>query len=156
MSGYAIKRDLAERIFFRTYQCDSLIHKTASQSTSKFGLSSHQWIILGALSYPEATEGITVGDMAELLRVSRQSLTPILSRLESAGYIERLQCDRDARAKVIRLAPAGVQVWQDMQASMNDFFEQALKGFSVDDHIATLHMFNRLLENLTAFEPPSE
>lgn len=154
MSSHGTKRDIAERIFFRSFQCDSLIKKTASQAIQEFGLSSHQWIVLGALSYPEAGQGNTVGDLAQLLRVSRQSLTPTISRLEADGYIERVRSELDARAKVVRLTPAGADLWEATQASMGEFFDQALQGFSFDDLVTALHIFNRLLENLTSYEPP--
>ena len=155
MTGNATKKDLAERIFFRIYQCNSLMHKTATQAVEKFGVTSHQWILLGALSHPDIDDGLTVGDMMELLQVSRQSLTPTLSRLENDDYIERVQSEHDARAKVVKLTPAGEQLWKDMQDSIGEYFDQALKEFSVTDHVAALHFFNRLLENLISIDARS-
>ena len=46
--------------------------------------------MLGALSRPQAAEGMTVNDLSRYLLVSRQNLTGLLNRLERDGLIERL------------------------------------------------------------------
>ena len=44
------KTDLANRLFFRLYQCANMLHKTGSRAVEEEGLTTQQWAVLGALS----------------------------------------------------------------------------------------------------------
>jgi DNA-binding MarR family transcriptional regulator len=142
-------REMAERIILRIYQCDNLVHRTAAKALEEFNLSSQQWMILGSLGQPDTTEGLTVGDLADLLRVSRQSLTATLSRLETRNLIERTVCSGDARARRVQLTREGAKIYKDLQGIVNEYYVHALDGFSFDDHVNILHYFNRLLSSLS-------
>lgn len=142
-------RELAERIFFRIYQCDNLIHRTASRALESFDISSHQWIVIGSLAHPDVESGLTVGELARLLRVSRQSLTATLLRLENRDLIARVVSEGDARARHVQLTNTGAELYKDIQSTVNTYYFKALDGFSFDDHVATVHFLNRLLESLS-------
>jgi DNA-binding MarR family transcriptional regulator len=61
--------------------------------------------ILGALwREPDAAEPAI---LAERLRVSRQSMTGLLDKLESGGYVARAGHPTDRRRTVVRLKPKG-------------------------------------------------
>jgi hypothetical protein len=53
--------ELANRIFFRLYQCANMLHKTGSRAVEQQGLTTQQWAVLGALSRPDAKAGMGVG-----------------------------------------------------------------------------------------------
>ena len=52
-----VKIELANRVFFRLYQCANMLHKTGSRAVEAEGLTTQQWAVLGALSlrfnYPD-------------------------------------------------------------------------------------------------------
>src|SRR4029453_8410998 len=48
--------ELANRVFFRLYQCANMLHKTGTKAVESEGLTTQQWAVLGALSRP-ATGG---------------------------------------------------------------------------------------------------
>ena len=52
--------ELANRIFFKLYQCANMLHKTGSRAVQDEGLTTQQWAVLGALSRPEAAQGMGV------------------------------------------------------------------------------------------------
>ena len=145
-------RELAERIFFRIYQCDNLIHRTASRALEDFDISSHQWIVIGSLAHPDAETGMTVGELARLLRVSRQSLTATLLRLEKRDLIVRVVSDGDARARQVQLTTSGSELYKNIQSTVNKYYVSALDSFSFDDHVTTVHFLNRLLTSLSEKE----
>ena len=49
--------DLANRIFFKLYQCANMMHKTGTRAVQDEGITTQQWAVLGALSRPETSEG---------------------------------------------------------------------------------------------------
>lgn len=48
---------LANRVFFRLYQCANMLHKTGTRAVENEGLTTQQWAVLGALSRDEAKGG---------------------------------------------------------------------------------------------------
>ena len=64
----AVKRDsdaqfeMANRLFFRLYQCANMLHKTGSRAVEAEGLTTQQWAVLGALSREQARDGLSMGD----------------------------------------------------------------------------------------------
>ena len=50
-------------------------------------MTTQQWAVLGALSRPEVPEGMSIGDLARYLMVSRQNLSGLISRMERDGRV---------------------------------------------------------------------
>ena len=100
----AARMDLANRLFFKLYQCTNMLHKTGTRAVEDEGLTTQQWAVLGALSRPEAQGGMSVGDLARYLMVSRQNLSGLLSRMERDG---RLKLVADARDRLPVDLPGG-------------------------------------------------
>ena len=48
------KIEMANRLFFRLYQCANMLHKTGSRAVEAEGLTTQQWAVLGALSRDKA------------------------------------------------------------------------------------------------------
>lgn len=67
------------------------------------------------LTYPQylamlvlwETDGVTVSELGERLRLDSGTLTPLLKRLEAAGLLSRLRDVQDERRVLIRLTAAG-------------------------------------------------
>jgi len=79
----AARMEIANRLFFKLYQCANVLHKTGTKAVETEGLTTQQWAVLGALSRSEAVNGMSVGDMARYLLVSRQNLTGVLGRMDA-------------------------------------------------------------------------
>ncbi|MCP4228175.1 MAG: MarR family transcriptional regulator, partial [Actinomycetia bacterium] len=97
------RHDLANRLFFRLYQCANMLHKTGTRAVESEGLTTQRWAVMGALSRPEAVDGMAVGDLARYLKVSRQSLSGITTRLEDDGLIATDLDPADRRSRRLRL-----------------------------------------------------
>ena len=141
--------EIANRLFFKLYQCANLLHKTGSKAVESEGLTTQQWAVLGALSRPEAREGMNVGDLARYLLVSRQNLSGVLGRLERDGRI-RLDADsRDRRSRLVKMTEAGWSVWiEHAQPKIHHYYSQALADFSLSDLMHTAHYLMKLLDNM--------
>jgi len=143
------RADLANRLFFRLYQCANMLHKTGSRAIEAHGLTTQQWAVLGALSRPQAAGGMKLGDLARYLMVSRQNLAGVVGRLERDGRVESAADPQDGRSRLVRMTAAGRQVWQrHALPKIHGYYEQALDGFSVNDMVHTVHYLLKMLENM--------
>ncbi|HMX09310.1 MAG TPA: MarR family transcriptional regulator [Burkholderiaceae bacterium] len=148
-SPAGLKYELANRVFFRLYQCANMLHKTGSRAIEAEGLTTQQWAVLGALSRPAVSGGMGVGDLARYLMVSRQNLSGVLSRMERDGHIAIAPDGRDRRARLITMTDSGRHVWQDLALpKIHAYYEEILKDFSVNDITHTLHYLLKMLENM--------
>jgi DNA-binding MarR family transcriptional regulator len=143
------RTDLANRLFFRLYQCANMLHKTGSRAVEAEGLTTQQWAVLGALSRPEAQGGMSLGDLARYLMVSRQNLAGLVSRMERDGHIGTAPDSRDRRSRLVTMTESGSEVW-NVQAlpKIHAYYEQALDGFSTNDLTHALHYLLKLLDNM--------
>ena len=143
------RMELANRLFFKLYQCANLLHKTGSKAVESEGLTTQQWAVLGALSRTEAQGGISVGDLARYLMVSRQNLSGVIGRMGRDGHICIAQDGRDRRSRLIRMTESGKHVWLDLaQPKIHAYYEQALDEFSLGDITHTVHYLMKLLDNM--------
>jgi DNA-binding MarR family transcriptional regulator len=148
---------IANRLFFRLYQCANMLHKTGTRAIEEEGLTTQQWAVLGALSRPQAGGAMKLGELARYLMVSRQNLAGVIGRLERDGRVESTSDPQDGRSRLIRLTPGGRQVWQRKAVpKIQDYYEQALEGFSVNDMVHTVHYLLKILENMQKIDTPDD
>lgn len=156
-TGNSARIELANRLFFRLYQCANMLHKTGTRAVEAEGLTTQQWAVLGALSRPEAEGGMSVGDLARYLMVSRQNLAGLISRMERDGHIGSAPDGRDRRSRLVTMTASGREVWMvQAQPKIHDYYEQALDGFSTNDLTHTLHYLLKLLENMKRLDGDEE
>lgn len=145
----ATRMDLANRLFFRLYQCANMLHKTGTRAVEAEGLTTQQWAVLGALSRPQAAAGMTVNELARYLMVSRQNLSGLIGRMERDGHLASATDGQDRRARRITMTPSGRRVWTALaQPKIHAYYAQALEGFSVDDMTHAIHYLLKLLDNM--------
>jgi DNA-binding MarR family transcriptional regulator len=148
-SAAAARMELANRLFFRLYQCANMLHKTGSRAVEAEGLTTQQWAVLGALSRKEVEPGMSIGDLARYLMVSRQNLAGLLSRMERNGHISVAPDTRDRRSRIVTMTPPGRHTWQALaQPKIRAYYEQVLAGFSINDAAHALHYLLKILENM--------
>ena len=126
-----------------------MLHKTGTRAVEAEGLTTQQWAVLGALSRPEAKGGMSVGDLARYLMVTRQNLSGLISRMERDGHICSAPDGRDRRSRLVNMTESGREVWLvRAQPKIHDYYEQALAGFSTNDITHSLHYLLKLLDNM--------
>ncbi len=148
-SVYAIHN----RLFFRLFQVGNTLDR---QTTKELGITTVQWAVLGALSRPQALEGMSFSELAEYLVVSRQSLDGVLKRLERDNHVKRIPDPLDGRAKKVILTPNGRKFWNGLLGKIYEFYDQVMQGFRLDDKVAVVHFLNKAhqgLLNVSIAEP---
>ena len=85
-------------------------------------------------------------DLARELLLTPSGITRLLEGLELAGYVERKNCDSDARVAYAALTPLGHQKLKEATRSHVASIQELFAGRFDDDELASL---TTLLERLT-------
>jgi MarR family transcriptional regulator, organic hydroperoxide resistance regulator len=150
-AGGQSRFDVANRLFFRLYQSSNLMHKNGTRAVADFGSTTQQWAVLGALARPQVAEtGMSVKDLIEFLMVSRQNLAAVLDRLEARGWLEKVKDASDGRARLSRLTPLGIEVWNRMLVAIGGFYEASLQDFTAEEQALLYRLLDRLKDGLSA------
>lgn len=143
------KMELANRLFFRLYQCANMLHKTGSRAVEAEGLTTQQWAVLGALSREKAQGGLGIGELAKYLMVSRQNLSGLISRMERDGHVAIAPDGRDRRSRLVTMTESGRHVWHVLaRPKILAYYEEILGDFSINDVTHTLHYLLKILGNM--------
>ena len=154
-TGSKTRMELANRLFFRLYQCANMLHKTGTRAVESHGLTTQQWAVLGALSRPEFAGGISIGDLARYLMVSRQNLSGVIGRMQRDGRLRSATDGRDRRSRLVTMTDAGRTLWQQQALpKVFQYYGEVLHDFSVNDITHSLHYLLKLLERMKELDDP--
>lgn len=95
---------LDHQICFALYSASHAMSKAYKPHLDALGLTYPQYVAMLVLW---ERDGLTVSEIGERLYLDSGTLTPLLKRLEAAGYISRLRDAADERRVLIQLTAAG-------------------------------------------------
>lgn len=95
---------LENQLCFPLYAAARNVTNLYTPLLSPLGLTYTQYLVFLVLW---ERDGITVGSIGEKLRLDNGTLSPLLKKLEQAGYIERQRSKEDERVVVITLTEKG-------------------------------------------------
>ncbi len=131
----------AEDMFcYGVYTASHVINQSYAPHLAQLGLTYPQYITLTLLW---ERDGQKVTELAKILRMNTNTLTPLLKRLEALGHIKRTRGDQDKRQIIVRLTPAG-RALQDKAPAIT----ACMVNNTSLDH-AELNELQRLLKKLT-------
>ena len=108
--------------------------------TTDFGLTYTQYLVLLVLW---EHDGIPVGKIGDRLMLDNGTLSPLLKKLQQAGYIERIRSSEDERVVVITLTEKG----RDLQLQAKDIPMKVAGCISLPKEKA-IDLYNLLYELL--------
>jgi DNA-binding MarR family transcriptional regulator len=94
-------------ICFAVYTASHAMNRVYKPLLDTLGLTYPQYLAMVSLW---EQDGQTVGGLGEKLFLESSTLTPLLKRLETAGYIRRERSRQDERVVVLRLTEEGRQL----------------------------------------------
>ncbi|HEY0596919.1 MarR family transcriptional regulator [Sphingopyxis sp.] len=100
-------RSLSDFLCFAIYSANLAFGRAYKPILDEFDLTYTQYIAMVALA--EENEQ-TVGELGERLFLESNTLTPILKKLESMGFVTRRRNPADERQVRVSLLPAGREV----------------------------------------------
>ncbi len=113
---------LDNALCFAIYSANHAITRAYKPLLDQHGLTYPQYLVMLVLW---SRDGQTVGGIGEELFLESSTLTPLLKRLEAAGYVRRARDANDERQVVVHLTPKG----QELRRQLADVPRQMLKAF---------------------------
>jgi len=97
--------ELDRQVCFPLYAAGRAVTRRYAVLLAEVGLTYPQYVTLLALW--ESDEPMSVGELGERLRLDSGTLTPVLKRLEAAGYVVRRRDREDERRVLLDVTDAG-------------------------------------------------
>ncbi|WP_082649796.1 MarR family winged helix-turn-helix transcriptional regulator [Bradyrhizobium lablabi] len=98
------ERRLGDFLCFAVYSANLAFGRAYKKGLDELGLTYPQWIAIVALW---EQDGQTVSELGEKMFLESNTLTPILKKLEAAGYLRRQRDPADERQVRISLTEGG-------------------------------------------------
>ena len=95
---------LANQLCFPLYAAARNVTSLYTPWLKPLGLTYTQYIVLLVLW---EKDGVSVSEIGKKLMLDNGTLSPLLKKLEQAGYVERCRCHEDDRVVEITLTGAG-------------------------------------------------
>lgn len=95
---------LSNQLCFAAYSFAHALNRAYKPLLDPFGLTYPQYLVMLVLWEEDER---TVKEIGERLMLDSGTLTPLLKRLESAGYVVRRRGTRDERQVIVSLTEAG-------------------------------------------------
>ena len=101
---------LANQLCFPLYAASRHVISLYTPWLKPLGLTYTQYIVLLVLW---EQDGCTVGSLCERLMLDNGTLSPLLKKLQQAGYVERTRSETDDRVVVVTLTEKGRALQED-------------------------------------------
>lgn len=138
--------ELDAQICFPLYAATRAVTQTYGRLLSDVGLTYPQYLTMLALW--GADEPLTVGEVGARLRLDSGTLTPLLKRLEAAGFVVRRRDPRDERRVLLEVSDQGWEL-RERVAHVPGALVESL-SMSAKEGAELRRLLNELLEHLDA------
>jgi DNA-binding MarR family transcriptional regulator len=125
--------DLIELLFF-AYR-DFISDPDAILAKSNFGRAHHR-----VLHFVDRNPGLTVADLLDILKITKQSLARVLKELIEAGFIEQRTGLEDRRQRLLYATPSGQALSAGLSAPQERRIKTALNSLGPEGR-ATITAF---------------
>ena len=102
---------LDQQLCFALYAATHSLTRAYRVSLEPLGITYTQYLVMLVLW---ESDGMSVGKIAQRLELDSATLTPMLKRLEVAGFISRTRNSKDERIVEIKLTEAGKQLQHEI------------------------------------------
>jgi DNA-binding MarR family transcriptional regulator len=139
---------LDHQLCFALYSASLAMTKLYKPLLDPLGLTYPQYLVMLVLW---EGDGLTVGAVGERLALDSGTLTPLLKRLESTGFVQRLRDAADERRVLLQLTSAG-RALKERAVAVPPQVAQA-SGCTLGELSALTARLHALREELTASLP---
>lgn len=137
---------LDNQLCFAVYSVGLAFNRLYKPLLDALNLTYPQYLVMMALWQQD---GQLVGELAERLFLESSTLTPLLKRLENAGYVTRQRNPADERQVQVRLTETGRELRQQALACPATVVEAS--GRSLEQLMRMKEEAVRLRDSLNAF-----
>lgn len=125
------------------YLCSKELIKVYKKYLDKYDLTYTQYICINEL----LSEGtLYVKELGERLYLDSGTLTPVLKKLESKGYVRRVRCNKDERNLCVSITESG----KELEKGLDEVYMKVKSdvGISDEDSKVLLGVLDKLLSRV--------
>lgn len=100
------------------------------------------------MEYIFANPGCTQCRLAQALDITQASAAASLKRMEKAGYVQRIQDEKDIRRNCLHLTEKGIRHMEKGRASMDRLDEEMFQGLSEEETVTLKQLCDKMFDNL--------
>lgn len=139
---------LEEHLCFGMYATSMAITRAYKPLLDRLGITFPQYLALVVLW---ETDGPAVGELARRLELDASTITPLVKRLESAGFVRRRREMHDERIVTVHLTPKGDRLRHDAVCLANHLADVMGKPRAeIMDGIARIDEFRNRINSRSA------
>ncbi|WP_426131648.1 MarR family winged helix-turn-helix transcriptional regulator [Pararhizobium sp. PWRC1-1] len=142
---------LGQQLCFAVYSVAHAFNRTYKPLLDRFGLTYPQYLVLLALWQRDR---MTVKGIGEELGLDSGTLSPLLKRLEIAGFVSRIRDKSDERQVIITLTPKGVALKTDAFGILTEIGKAT--GCSMEEAAALRSALHGLSNHLGENQPSGD
>jgi DNA-binding MarR family transcriptional regulator len=136
---------LDRHVFFWMTQAIAARDRRLAGEMRNFGLRVPEWRALAALF---ARRRCTMSELSDLSSIDRTTLTRTVDRMESSGWVARLNDADDARVKRLALTAAGERLFHRIWPAVEQLNRAALEGLPAGAAESLRRALERMKTNL--------
>ncbi|THK39617.1 MarR family transcriptional regulator [Ensifer sp. MPMI2T] len=141
---------LGQQLCFAVYSAGHAFNRTYKPLLDRFGLTYPQYLVLLALWQHDK---MTVKRIGEEMGLDSGTLSPLLKRLEAAGYVSRLRDRDDERQVIVSLTEKGRKLKAEAFGILADISKAT--GCTLEEVRELREALQRLTQSLTGSQQES-
>ncbi|MDZ4729646.1 MAG: MarR family transcriptional regulator [Xanthomonadales bacterium] len=115
------------RAWFALLRCFSSIERVLMQHIAQeYKSSLPRYDVLTALAMNKS--GVTMGDLAVMLMVTKGNITGVVRRLEVDGLVNKVTSKKDRRIQSVTISKPGLRLWNVMDKDYDRIVSKLLAG----------------------------
>ena len=118
---------LDSQLCFSLYAASIAVNRTYKPLLDKLGLTYPQYLVLSTLW---EADGLPISAIAERLSLDSSTITPLVKRLEGAGFLNRRRNTKDERQVLVSLTDKGRKMQSKTACLTQTLLERS--GLTVD------------------------
>lgn len=139
---------LDEHLCYAMYSAHIAINRAYRPVLDRLGITYPQYLVLSVLW---ETDGQSVGAIAERLALESSTITPLVKRLEAAGFVRRERNPADERQVIVSLCQKGIALHRESTCLARTLLAQS--GLPVADLVRLNAEVCRFRDALVANAP---
>ena len=136
---------LDNQLCFRLYTAARLVSGAYGPYFEQLGITYPQYLVLMVLWEQDRQP---VNDIAKRLHLETNTVTPLLQRMENAGWVTRVKGEVDTRQRIVSLTETGKALEEQAKDIPNQLAQKVTKYVSVEELRHIIPSLDKLIEGL--------
>jgi len=115
-----------------------------NEQLNKHQLHRAQWTVLYYLYNNGSATNV---EISHYQGVEKPTITRTVSRLEELGYVEQIP-GKDKREKRMKLTEIGMNIYEDVRVTIDQFEESILKGITEEERLEAVRIMDVIRNNI--------